>query len=147
MNLAYHGPMQRRAPVAIAQARNFRIIFANWHQRRRGASKTQESIERRDREVAALPASPPTPAPQTAAYEPKQQEKHDGPYEGVEDESNDAAAKMDAEPWQQPVAYKCADQADNQVSDQAETAALHDSAGEPSCDKPHDENDQKTLIG
>src|SRR6516164_2272130 len=100
--------------------------------------KLEKSVERRDRDVATLPASPPTPTPPTAADEPKQQEKHDGPYEGVEDESNDAGAKMDAEPWQQPVAYKCADQADNQISDQTETAALHDSTGEPSCDNPHD---------
>jgi hypothetical protein len=98
--------------------------------------------------LVTLPASPPTPATETtAAHQPKQQKKHHRANEGVDDQGNDPGAKMDANPRQQPVADKCADQANNQVTDQSKAAAFHDSAGEPSGDNADDQYDEKTLIG
>jgi hypothetical protein len=99
-------------------------------------------------QLVALPASPPTPAtPTTAAHQPKQQKKHHRANEGVDDQGNDPGAKMDANPRQQPIADKRADQANNQVTDQSKAAAFHDSAGEPSGDNADDQDDKKTLIG
>jgi len=97
--------------------------------------------------LAALPAPPPAPATPTAANQSKQQKEHNGTYEGIDDQGNDPGAKMDAEPRQQPIADERAGQANYQVADQPEPAALHHSAGEPSRDNTDDQDDEKTLIG
>src|SRR5690348_6491807 len=54
---------------------------------------------------------------------------------------------METEPRQQPIADKCADQADDQIADQPKSAALHHSAGEPSRDNSDDQDDEETLVG
>ena len=54
---------------------------------------------------------------------------------------------MDADPRQQPIADKRADQANNQVTDQSEAAAFHYSPGQPSGDDPNQKNNEQTLIG
>ena len=56
--------------------------------------------------------------------------------------ADDTRAEMDAEGRQQPPRYHRADNADDDISEQAEAAALDDQAGEPAgngaYDKPND---------
>src|SRR5437879_4797788 len=70
-----------------------------------------------------LPASSPTSSAPAAANQPKQQEKHHGAYEGVQNQRDDAAAEVDTDARQQPIADKRADEAHNQIANQSETAA------------------------
>src|SRR5215472_8337864 len=97
--------------------------------------------------LAALPASAPAPAPPTSANQPKQQKKNHRAYQGIKNQGDNPGAKMNADPWQQPIADKGADQANNQVTDQPKAAAFHQPAGEPPRDNADDQYDEKTLIG
>ncbi len=47
----------------------------------------------------------------------------------------------------QPIADEGADQADNQVTDQAEAATRHHAAGQVAGDNSDDKDDEKALIG
>jgi hypothetical protein len=94
-----------------------------------------------------LPASSPTPSAPSAANQPKQQEKHHGAYEGVQNQRDDAAAEVDTDTRQQPIADKRADQTHDQVANQSKTAAFHHSAGEPTRNNAYNQDDQQTLIG
>src|SRR5579862_344852 len=78
---------------------------------------------------SALP--PPAPArpvtPTATADQAKQKQKHDRADESVDNER--------------------ADQADDQIADEAKPTASHHAAGEPAGDNSDDDDDQKALIG
>src|SRR5882757_5805472 len=65
-----------------------------------------------------------------------------GADDGVNNRADDTRAEMDTESRQQPPRYHRADNADDDISEQAEAAALHDQAGKPArngaYDKPND---------
>jgi hypothetical protein len=83
----------------------------------------------------------------SAANQPEQQEKHHGAYESVQNQRDDAAAEVNTDARQQPIADKRADQAYNQIADQSEAAAFHHSAGEPARNNANNQDDQETFIG
>jgi hypothetical protein len=117
----------------------------------RGSRNTNAATARRPGRVLrleALPAFSPSPSsPAAATHQPQQQQQHDRTYKGIEDQSHEPGAEMDTEPRQKPIADKRADQANDQVPDQAETAAFHYSAGKPSGDNADDQDNDETLIG
>src|SRR5271156_4937551 len=81
-----------------------------------------------------LQHSPPAPAASVitaaATEQPEQQQKHHGPYKGVDDQRDNADPEVNAKLRHQPVADEGADQADQQIADQSETATLHHPAGQ-----------------
>jgi hypothetical protein len=97
---------------------------------------------------AANPGRSPTPACPTAASsdEAKYDQQHDRAYERVNDQCDDPHAEMDVKPRQQPITNKSSQQADDHVSDQAETRASHHLACEPSGNEADEKNDQEALI-
>src|SRR5262249_2333275 len=57
------------------------------------------------------------------------------------------AAKRDAEPGEHPVRDERADDADDDVADQAEARAANDKAREPASDGTHEQDDQNGFAG
>ena len=68
-----------------------------------------------------LPTAAPSWSAPPAGHQPQNQQKNHRPNEGVYDQRDDASAKVNAES-QQPVAYKCAEQAHDQIADKTKTA-------------------------
>ena len=54
--------------------------------------------------------------------------------------------RRDAELRQQPVADEGADNADDEIADEAEAGPAHDFAGEPAGDEADQQDDQKTFV-
>src|ERR1700730_15980133 len=88
-----------------------------------------------------LPTAAPSWSDPPAGHQPQNQQKNHRPNEGVHDQRDDASAKVNAESRQQPVAYKCAEQAHDQIADKTKTATLHHSAGQPARDYSHNYDD------
>jgi hypothetical protein len=92
--------------------------------------------------------SPSAPAASvTAANQPEQQQKDNGPDEGVYDQSNNPDSEVNTKPRQEPIANKGADQTDYQITDQSKTATLHHPACQPSGNNSDNNYNKKTLIG
>jgi hypothetical protein len=112
------------------------------------AAGTQLSGRRKSRR---LEHSPPAPAASvvTAATtnQPEQQQKHDGPDKGVDDERDNAYSEVNAKLRQQPIADKGTDQADQQIANQSEPTALHDPACQVSGDNSNEDDNEKALVG
>ena len=53
----------------------------------------------------------------------------------------DASPKVNVESRQQPVAYKCTEQAYDEIANKPKTATLHHSAGQPARDYSHNYDD------
>jgi hypothetical protein len=94
---------------------------------------------------AAAPSRPVTPT--ASADQSKKEEQYHGANEGVDDQSDHADAEMDTELRQQPVADESADQADDKIANQAESAAARHTPGKPAGNNADDKDHQKTLIG
>src|ERR1700721_3414939 len=79
--------------------------------------------------------------------EPDQEQKNHGAERGGDDIPPDrAAADLDVELVdQEPAADIGADDADDDVADDAETGSLDDLGGEPACDEADQENDNQTM--
>jgi hypothetical protein len=80
-----------------------------------------------------LPAPP--PAKQTSTTNRSEYEQQDdGSDSGICDRRDHAGTKVDAELGQQPGTYERSNYSDNEIAEQSEASALHDLAGQPSCD-------------
>src|SRR5262249_20589729 len=64
----------------------------------------------------------------------------------IDDQRDDAAAEMDMQSRQQPVADECANQSHQQVADETKAGALHDLAGQPAGNNADDEYDEQAFI-
>jgi hypothetical protein len=88
-------------------------------------------------DACSAPAASTAP---TTAYQSQDQQKHNGSNEGVYDQSNDTYPEVNTKSRQKPVTYERTDQTDEQITDQSETAALHDPACQPTRNNPdHDD--------
>jgi hypothetical protein len=76
---------------------------------------------------------------------PENDQKQDGANGCRDDGGDNANAKVDAQPWQQPTAYQSADNPNGNVSDETKAGASHDLAGKPSSDKANQQNDEETF--
>jgi hypothetical protein len=103
-----------------------------------------------DRLPAAAPTaspavSPSASPPAAATNELDNQQQHQRANRGVDDRSNNAQTKMDAELRQQPPANEGSYDSDNEVADESKAGALHDLAGEPSCNESDYQYDKETF--
>src|SRR5579863_5716313 len=94
-------------------------------------------------------ASPgePQQASKTSAgpNQPHDQQKDNGADRRIDDLRNQAAADVNAKPWEKPAGDEGADNADNDVADDAKAGAAHDLAGQPARDQTDEQNDDKTF--
>jgi hypothetical protein len=99
--------------------------------------------------VRASQLEPAAPAASGAptANQSQDQQKDDGSNKSVEDEGNYSRPKVNTKSRQQPIANECADQSDQQITDQSEAATLHHPAGQPARNYSNNDDNQKTLIG
>src|SRR3954466_15919061 len=75
-----------------------------------------------------------------SAYQPQQEQQHDGPDERDEDHSAESAEwRGGAEGPQQPATYESADDSNDDVADQAVTTAAHDERGEHAGNQSNNE--------
>src|SRR5271155_5402594 len=72
------------------------------------------------------PTAPATTPCTAAGKHPQDEEQHDGTEGGVDDERDQPNTKMDVQPRQQPIADERPDDADDQISYEAEPAAIDD---------------------
>jgi hypothetical protein len=91
--------------------------------------------------TAAPSASPSSAAAEKPHYK-EQQYRTDG---GVDDRADDTAAEMDAEPGQQPTAYKGAENTNDQIADDPESGPAYDLTGQPACNEPYEQYDQEAF--
>jgi hypothetical protein len=107
-------------------------------------SVTHEPLPRRGH--GSPPTAAPSASPSSAAAEKphykEQQYRTDG---GVDDRADDTAAEMDAEPGQQPTAYKGAQDTDDQIANDPESGPAHDLAGQPACNETYEQDDQEAF--
>jgi hypothetical protein len=52
---------------------------------------------------------------------------------------------MDAEPGQQPTAYKSAQDTDDQIADDPESGPAHDLTGQSACNETYEQDDQEAF--
>jgi hypothetical protein len=106
--------------------------------------QTHEPLPRRGH--GSPPTAAPSASPSTATAEKphheEQQYRTDG---GVDDRADDTAAEMDAEPGQQPTAYKGAQDTDDQIADDPESGPAHDLTGQPACNETYEQYDQEAF--
>jgi hypothetical protein len=76
---------------------------------------TQQSSDDRRRSCPLYSSSAPA-ASVTAANQTDQQQKDNGPYKGIYDQSNNADPEVNAKSRQEPIANKGADQTDYQIT-------------------------------
>ena len=95
---------------------------------------------------SAAPATPPSAArPATAAHQPDDQQEYQRADGGVDDRRDKARADVDAELRKQPAPDRGAYDADNEVADEPKPGALHDLAGELSCNEADHQYDEETF--
>ena len=90
------------------------------------------------------------PAASTAkstAYQPQDQQNHDGSYEGVDDQSNNPGPEMNTKARQQPVTYERSDQTNEQITDEPEATALHHPASQITGNNTDHDDYEQSLIG
>ena len=92
-------------------------------------------------QTTAPSASPSTITAEKPHHE-EQQYRADG---GVDDRADDTTAEMDAEPGQQPTAYKGAQDTDDQIADDPESGPAHDLTGQPACNEAYEQDDQEAF--
>jgi len=90
--------------------------------------------------------------PAASAAEPttdqsQNQQKHNSSNESIDDQSNDAYAEVNTKLRQEPVTYECTDEADEQIADQSEAAALHHPARQIAGYDADNDDYEQTLIG
>src|ERR1700727_1313788 len=95
--------------------------------------------------------SPPAPAASVVtaatADQPEQQQKDNSPDKGVDDQSDNADPEVNTKLRQQPIADEGADQTDQQITDQSETAPFHYPARQIAGDNSNNDDHEKALIG
>jgi hypothetical protein len=91
---------------------------------------------------ATSPSASPSAATAEKPHHEEQQYRTDG---GVDDRADDTATEMDAEPGQQPTAYKGAEDTDNQIADDPESGPAYDLTGQPACNEPYEQYDQEAF--
>jgi hypothetical protein len=101
----------------------------------------------RRRDVSPSPSTTaPSAAPPTASadqqHDEEQQYRADG---SVHDRADDAVAKMDAEPRQQPTADKGAQDTDNQITDDPKSGPSYDLTRQPAGDETYEQYDQEAF--
>src|SRR6266852_6979098 len=116
-----------------------------------GAVRSTSGTRRRNRATGRVTPKLPAPAPvasvaPTAANEPQNQQKDDGPNKGVQYESDNSHPEVNTKSRQQPITDECPNQADDQIADQSKTATFHHPACQPSGNNSDNNDDQETLI-
>ena len=94
-----------------------------------------------------LPAPAPTASPTTAA--PDEASKHKKRYcaqGGIDDCGENTSPEMNAESRQQCVAYEGADDADDDVANDAKPCSYDEVPSQPPGDKTHQQNDKDALV-
>ena len=92
------------------------------------------------------PTATPSASPSTATAEkPHHEEQQHGADGGVDDRADDTAAEMDAEPGQQPTAYKGAQDTDDQIADDPKSGPAYDLTGQPACNETDEQDDQEAF--
>jgi hypothetical protein len=97
--------------------------------------------------ATSFSSAPAASTTKPTAYQSQDQQKHDGSYEGVDDQSNDPGPEVNTKARQQPVTYERSDQTNEQITNQSKAATLHHSACQPTGDNSDHDNDEQTLIG
>lgn len=90
----------------------------------------------------AAPSASPSTATAEKPHHEEQQYRADG---GIDDRADDTAAEMDAEPGQQPTAYKGAQDTDDQIADDPESGPANDLTGQPACNETYEQYDQEAF--
>jgi hypothetical protein len=96
----------------------------------------------------SAPSASPSPSPATGSA--KQSHKQQQQYctnRGVDDRTEHSGAQVDAEPRQQPIADKRADDPDEKIANNSEPRPTNDFTGQPSGDDANEQYDQQALIG
>jgi hypothetical protein len=99
------------------------------------------------RDVSPSPSTTaPSAAPSTAtADQPHDEEQQYRANGSVYDRADDAVAKMDAKPSQQPTTDKGPKDTDNQVTDDPESGPAHDLTGQPAGDETYEQYYQEAF--
>jgi hypothetical protein len=77
--------------------------------------------------------------------EPQDKEQQDRADGGVDDCSDDPCSEMNAELRQQPASDKGAQDPDNEITNDPETAPAHDLTGQPAGNDTHKQYNQQAL--
>jgi hypothetical protein len=97
--------------------------------------------------ASRLQTAPPTAVPLAASTDqPYHDQQQDGADGGVDDRADNSDTKMDTDLRQEPVADEGANNSDDEVTNQAETCALYDLAGQPPRNEANEQYDKKTFI-
>src|SRR5580704_9383860 len=95
----------------------------------------------------AAPAITPAAAPPSCAGEdPDYHEEHDRADGRVGDQRKHPDAEVDAQPRQQPIADERADDAYDQIPDEAKAPAIDDLSCQPTGDNTDDHDDEQALV-
>jgi hypothetical protein len=87
------------------------------------------------------------PSQSATSNEPDDEEQDGGTDCRVDDRTKDAHAEMNSEFGKQPASDERADNADQEIADQAKSSAAHDLAREPTGHDTHDNNDEEAFAG
>jgi hypothetical protein len=93
---------------------------------------------------ASAPAAPAAPA---AAHQSQDQQKDHGSNEGIQNKGDNSRPEVNTKSRQQPIADECADQPDQQITDQSKAATLHYPACQPTGYNADNDDNEETLIG
>lgn len=97
--------------------------------------------------LRALPApSPAAPAPAAATQQPHHEEQQYRADRCIDDRTDHSIAQVQTDAGQQPTANERADYPDEKVANDSKTRALHDFAGQPSCNDANEQYDQQAFI-
>lgn len=80
-----------------------------------------------------------------AANHIEQQKQHNGAYGRANDGAHNASANGDAHLSENPAADKCADDADNDISDESQAVTFDNGTGEPAGDRAYDEPESESF--
>jgi hypothetical protein len=98
--------------------------------------------------LSLLPApAPAAPVAPTAVNQPQDHQKDNSPNEGVQDQRNNSHPEVNPKSRQQPITDKCADQTNQQITDQSKSTTLHHPTCQPSGNNTNNNDNQETLIG